>query len=144
MVWTHRSFWVLPILLAIVLGLLSAVVAHTRLRGVYHQRFPESRRERLFLTSIGFFTTVILVRGLTLAIRHNIGPFHDVEMRGRHIHHLVWGILLAITAIKAKNDTFHNVLLVFAGWTLCWVSATIVRFVYPPPKRWRHRSESSG
>jgi hypothetical protein len=57
---------------------------------------------------------------------------------------LVWGILLAITAIKAKNDTFHNVLLAFAGWTLCWVSATIVRFVYPPPKRWRHRSESSG
>lgn len=94
MVWTHRSFWVLPILLAIVLGLLSALVAHTRLRNVYHQRFQESRRERLFLASIGFFTTVILVRALTEAIRHNIGPFHDVSMHGRHIHHLVWGILL--------------------------------------------------
>lgn len=94
MVWTHRSFWILPILLALILGLLSALVAHTRLRHVYHERFPESRRERLFLTSIGFFTTVILVRALTLAIRHDIGPFHDVSMRGRHIHHLVWGILL--------------------------------------------------
>jgi hypothetical protein len=94
MVWTHRSFWVLPILLALILGLLSALVAHTRLRKVYHERFPESRRERLFLASIGFFTTVILVRALTELIRHDIGPFHDVSMHGRHIHHLVWGILL--------------------------------------------------
>src|ERR1700684_1691739 len=96
MVWAHRSFWVLPILLTLVLGLLSALVAHTRLRTVYYERFPESRRERLFLASIGFFTTVILVRALTLAIRHDIGPFHDVSMRGRHIHHLVWGILLLL------------------------------------------------
>jgi hypothetical protein len=55
---------------------------------------------------------------------------------------LVWGILLALAAAKAKNGTFHNILLVFAGWTLCWVSATIARFVYPPPKRWLKRSES--
>ena len=96
MVWTHRSFWVLPLLLAIILGLLSTLVAHTRLRRVYHERFPESRRERLFLASIGFFTTVILVRALTEAIRHDIGPFHDVSMHGRHIHHLVWGILLLL------------------------------------------------
>ena len=96
MVWTHRSFWVLPILLALILGLLSALVACTRLRTVYRERFPESRRERLFLASIGFFTTVILVRALTEAIRRNIGPFHDVSMHGRHIHHLVWGILLLL------------------------------------------------
>ncbi len=55
---------------------------------------------------------------------------------------LVWGILLAVAAAKAKNGTFHNVLLVFAGRTLCWVSTTIARFVYPPPKRWLQRSES--
>ncbi|HUC36927.1 MAG TPA: hypothetical protein VMR97_07375 [Acidimicrobiales bacterium] len=55
---------------------------------------------------------------------------------------LVWSILLALAAAKAKNGTFHNVLLVFAGWILCWVSATIARFVYPPPKRWLQRSEA--
>jgi hypothetical protein len=33
---------------------------------------------------------------LTLAIRHNIGPLADVSMNGRHIHHLVWGILLLL------------------------------------------------
>lgn len=53
---------------------------------------------------------------------------------------VVWGILRAVAAAKAKNGTFHNVLLVFAGWTLCW--ATIARFMYPPPKRWLQRSES--
>ena len=97
MFWTHRSFWVLPILLAAILGGLTAIVSRTRLRKVYQRRFTESRRARLFLASVGFFTTVLVVRGLTIAIRHDIGPFHDISMNGRHIHHLVWGILLLLT-----------------------------------------------
>jgi len=32
---------------------------------------------------------------------------------------VVWGILLALATVKAKNGTFHNLLLVFAGRTLC-------------------------
>jgi hypothetical protein len=96
MFWTHRSFWLVPILLALILSGLATVVAHTRLRRVYRERFPESRRERLFLASLGFFTTVTVVRAITFAIHLNIGPFHDVSMRGLHIHHLVWGILLLI------------------------------------------------
>lgn len=96
MFWTHRSFWVLPILVAAILGGLSAIVSHTRLKGVYQHRLAESRRERLFLASLGFFTTVLVVRALTIAIRHDFGPFHDISMRGRHIHHLVWGILLLL------------------------------------------------
>jgi hypothetical protein len=91
MFWTHRSFWILPIVIAAILGALSAIVSHTRLRRVY-----EPLRERLFLASLGFFTTVLVVRSITLAIRHDIGPFHDVSMHGRHIHHLVWGIILLL------------------------------------------------
>lgn len=79
---------------AAILGGLAAIVSKTRLREIYKSRFPESRRERLFLASVGFFTTAALVRAITVAIHHNIGPFHDVSMHGRHIHHLVWGILL--------------------------------------------------
>jgi len=101
MLWTHRSFWLLPLLLALILGGLTAIVARTRLRRVYRERFPESRRERLFLASLGFFTTVILVRAITVAIHHHVGPFHDVEMRGRHVHHLVWGILLLMLVAYA-------------------------------------------
>jgi hypothetical protein len=96
MVWTHRSFWILPLLLAAILGGLSFLVARTRLRHVYERRFTESRRERLFLASLGFFTTVLVVRTLTLLIRHDIGPFHNISLSGRHIHHLVWGILLLL------------------------------------------------
>jgi hypothetical protein len=96
MFWTHRSFWILPILVASILGGFAAIVSHSRLRKVYERRFPESRRERLFLASFGFFTTALVVRAITIAIHHDIGPFHDVSMKGRHIHHLVWGILLLL------------------------------------------------
>ena len=56
----------------------------------------ESRRERLFLASVGFFVAVAVVRGITLAIHYSVGPFHDVQMHGRHIHHMVWGISLLL------------------------------------------------
>jgi hypothetical protein len=97
MFWTHRSFWLLPLILAAILGTLAAIVSHTRLRRIYEHRFPETRRERLFLASVGFFTTVLVVRCLTIAIHNSIGPFHDVSVHGRHIHHLVWGIVLLLT-----------------------------------------------
>jgi hypothetical protein len=97
MFWTHRSFWLLPIVLAAILGCLAAIVARTRLKRIYQHRFTESPRERLFLASVGFFTTVFVVRAITIAIHHDIGPFRDVSMRGRHIHHLVWGIILLLT-----------------------------------------------
>jgi hypothetical protein len=97
MFWAHRSFWLLPIVLAAILGCLAAIVARTRLKSIYQRQFTESRRERLFLASVAFFTTVFVVRGITIAIHHDIGPFHDVSMHGRHIHHLVWGIILLLT-----------------------------------------------
>jgi hypothetical protein len=97
MFWTHRSFWILPLLIGAILAGLAAIVAHSRLKKVYESRFPESRRERLFLASVGFFTTAFVVRAITVAIHHNVGPFHNVSMHGRHIHHMVWGILLLMS-----------------------------------------------
>lgn len=40
--------------------------------------------------------TAIVVRGITFAIHYDVGPFHDVSMHGRHIHHMVWGIFLLL------------------------------------------------
>jgi len=97
MPWTHRSFWILPLILAAILGVLALIFSRGRLRALYTQQIAESRRERLFLASVGFFVTIVVVRGLTLAIHVGIGPFHDVSMHGRHIHHLVWGIILLLT-----------------------------------------------
>jgi hypothetical protein len=96
MPWTHRAFWILPLLIGFALLFPSLLVAGTRLRGIYQQHFRNPRRERLFLASLGFFTAAAMVRGITLAIHYDIGPFHDVSMGGRHIHHLVWGILLLL------------------------------------------------
>ena len=83
-------------MIAGVLLLIWLLVFNTRLRAIYRAKMAESRRERLFLASIGFFTAAAVVRGLTIAIHNDIGPFHDVSMGGRHIHHLVWGILLLL------------------------------------------------
>lgn len=96
MFWTHRSFWLGPLIIAAILGFLAFLFSQGRLHAVYRQEFPESRRERLFLAWLGFFVTVLVVRGVTLAIHYDIGPFHNVTMHGRHIHHMVWGILLLL------------------------------------------------
>ncbi len=97
MPWTHRSFWIGPIIIAVILGLLALIFSRGRLKAIYDRHLAETRRERLFLASVGFFTAVLVIRGITEAIHRGIGPFHDVSMRGRHIHHLVWGILLLLT-----------------------------------------------
>lgn len=67
-----------------------------RLHRVYERKILGSTRERPFLASLGFLVTVLVVRTITIAIHHNIPPFHDVAMRGRHIHHMVWGIVLLL------------------------------------------------
>ena len=66
------------------------------LQAIYREKFPETPRERLFWAALGFFVAVAVVRTLTFLIHNEIGPFHDIQMRGRHIHHLVWGILLLL------------------------------------------------
>ena len=96
MPWTHRSFWIFPLIIAAILSLLALIFSRGRLRAIYRERFEAGGHESLFLASVGFFTALAVVRGLTLAIHYHIGPFHDVLMRGRHIHHLVWGILLLL------------------------------------------------
>ena len=96
MPWEHRSFWVGPLIIAAILVALALIVRSTGLRRIYRRHLAESRRERLFLASVGFFVSVLVIRGITIAIHNEIGPFHNVEMHGRHIHHMVWGILLLL------------------------------------------------
>jgi hypothetical protein len=96
MPWTHRAFWIGPLIIGGILSALVLLIRSTRLQQIYNARLAESRRERLFLASVGFFTAALVVRGITVAIHYDFGPFHDVSMGGRHIHHLVWGILLLL------------------------------------------------
>jgi len=59
----------------------------------YQRHFSDTSRERLFISSISFFVTFAIVRAITYSIRAGVGPFHDMSSGGKHIHHLVWGIL---------------------------------------------------
>lgn len=92
----HYSLWLGPLLIAIVLFGVSRLLGARTLAAIYREKFPETPRERLFWASLGFFVAVAVVRTVTLLIHYQIGPFHDIQMRGRHIHHLVWGILLLL------------------------------------------------
>jgi hypothetical protein len=47
---------------------------------------------------------------------------------------VVWAIILAAVAAFGSQGKRHTVLLVFLGWAIGWLSATIARVVYPPPK----------
>jgi hypothetical protein len=59
---------------------------------IYRQAFADTRRERLFLSSVSFFTTFAATRAITHAIKDGVGPFHNLSVGGRHFHHLVIGI----------------------------------------------------
>ncbi|MGA7360616.1 MAG: hypothetical protein WBW70_17295 [Candidatus Sulfotelmatobacter sp.] len=64
---------------------------------VLHERIPDLPRRRLFVASVSFFLTFAGVRAVVYAIEHHIPPFHFIiEPSGRHIHHLVFGILILL------------------------------------------------
>ena len=88
--------WILLGFVALVVALILLVLHRTQLGGIIHQQIPDRPHRRLFLASVSFFITFLAVRLLVASITHHIGPFGYVEMGGRHIHHLVWGILLLL------------------------------------------------
>jgi hypothetical protein len=55
---------------------------------------------------------------------------------------VVWAIVLAVIAGRASKASAHALLLVALGWRICWISATIARLVYPPPRKWRRSREA--
>jgi hypothetical protein len=63
-----------------------------RVAHLYRLNLADPRRERLFLSSVGFFAAFAATRGITHAIRRGLGPFRNLGIEGRHIHHLVFGI----------------------------------------------------
>ncbi len=88
---------------ALLLLILSAMIAvlllllhRTRLGSLLHEHIADRPRRRLFVASISFFLTFAIVRGMVFCIRRQIPPFHYIIMGGRHVHHLVPGILILL------------------------------------------------
>jgi hypothetical protein len=69
----------------------------TPLGKIVHERIPDKPRRRLFVASVSFFLTFAGVRAVVYAVLHQIPPFHFIiQPGGRHIHHLVFGIILLL------------------------------------------------
>lgn len=91
----HLDWILLPVLLAMMSGLL-LLLRRTRLGILLREHIVDRPRRRLFVASVSFFLTFATVRGMVFAIVHHIPPFHYVILEGRHIHHLVFGILILL------------------------------------------------
>jgi hypothetical protein len=62
-------------------------------RRLYHEHFGDARKERQIVSAASFFSAFATVRGITHAIRAEVGPFHNITSKGgRHIHHMTFGI----------------------------------------------------
>jgi hypothetical protein len=47
----------------------------------------------------------------------------------------VWALIWVIAARTASKQTLDKLRVVFPAWVAGWTSATIARYVYPPPKK---------
>lgn len=88
MPWTHRAFWIGPFLIAALLVIFSVAVSGTHLRHIYEARLAESRRERLFLASVGFFTAVW--SSAALHLRFTMTSGHSMMCRCRDVIFTTW------------------------------------------------------
>ncbi|MGH9530048.1 MAG: hypothetical protein ACRD2S_09050 [Terriglobales bacterium] len=85
------------LLLALAGTALMLLVLHgTSLGAALRDGISDRPRRRLFVASVSFFLTFAGVRAVVYAVLHQIPPFHFVEMGGRHIHHLVFGIIILL------------------------------------------------
>ena len=50
---------------------------------------------------------------------------------------IVWALIWMIVPRTASKETVDKLKVMFPGWVVGWTSATIARYVYPPPKKKR-------
>jgi len=88
--------WPLAISILLTTAIVLVLLRYSRIGDLFHQHVRDRPKRRLFLAAIGFFVTFAVARSMAYAAYHSVGPFHYVYIGGRHIHHLVWGILLLL------------------------------------------------
>jgi len=81
---------------SLVVIVLLVLLQLTRLGFLVRSTIPDRPRRRMFIASASFVFTFIGVRVLVRMIMRHEGPFQWVVLRGHHIHHLVWGILILL------------------------------------------------
>jgi hypothetical protein len=53
---------------------------------------------------------------------------------------IAWAVRLVLAWVFESADKRKRTVLVFLGFVIGWVSATIARYVYPPPKKYRQET----
>ncbi len=81
---------------SVVVIVLLVLLQLTRLGLLVHTTIPDRPRRRMFIASVSFLITFLGVRILVHRIVNHQGHFQWVVVRGLHIHHLVWGILILL------------------------------------------------
>jgi hypothetical protein len=89
--------WFILLLTIVGTALMLLLLHGTSLGDILHERIPDRPRRRLFVASVSFFLTFAGVRAVVYAVLHHIPPFHFIiQASGRHIHHLVFGIIILL------------------------------------------------
>ena len=81
---------------SLVVVVLLVLLQLTRLGFLVRATIPDRPRRRMFIASVSFLITFVGVRLLVHRIMNHEGHFQWVVVRGHHIHHLVWGILILL------------------------------------------------
>jgi hypothetical protein len=58
----------------------------------FERHLSDPRRERGFVSALGFTAAFGTARAITHAIKHGVGPFGNMSAGGTHIHHSTFGI----------------------------------------------------
>lgn len=90
-----------------------------QLREAFHGQLHPGRQAAV-ISWASFTVTFGTVRALTLSIREQKGPFHNITPGGMHLHHYLWGIAavsgVAGVAIRGERRVErHTVLAVVYG-----------------------------
>jgi len=89
--------WLLALSVLVTTVVVLLLLHHPKVSELFHRHVRDRPKRRLLLAAIGFFVTFAVARSMAYAAYRSVGPFHYVYIRGTHIHHLVWGILLLLT-----------------------------------------------
>jgi len=81
---------------SLVVIVLLVLLQLTRLGFLIRSTIPDRPRRRMFIASVAFLITFAGVRILVHRIVNHEGHMQWVMVRGHHIHHLVWGILILL------------------------------------------------
>ncbi|MFP5250729.1 MAG: hypothetical protein ACLGP3_12975 [Acidobacteriota bacterium] len=81
---------------SLVVVVLLVLLQLTRLGYLIRTTIPDRPRRRMFIASVSFLITFVGIRVLVHRIVNHEGHFQWVVVRGHHIHHLVWGILILL------------------------------------------------